>query len=195
MPDDLLLEAALHTCGDPFCYRAEHRLPLEDVMTRWARCNFDGQPMSPGDAAIISRFADWLAMPPAERASAARNDPDWQEFLGITRESLLRAGPRPERVLRERRDDGYGPYWQEWYCEPPGPGQHYRVSSQEWGFVDREPVRRIYAIERITDAAEEDAAAAGPPGRPGGVRPGPGSPPAAAAPAAESRPGGDGGHP
>ena len=63
-----------------------------------------------------------------------------------------------------------GPYWQDWYCEPPAAGAGFRVppGREEWtAGNDDMTVRRIYEIEVIDAAAEERAR---PPGRPGGVR-------------------------
>lgn len=94
-----------------------------------------------------------------------------------------------------------GPYWQDWYCEPPGYDAGFRVlpGREEWvtETEDSYPARRIYAIEVIDAAAEERAGASR---RSGGVRPADGTRPgaAAAAPAetaAPERPGRTGGGP
>lgn len=80
---------------------------------------------------------------------------------------------------REMRFHGggyYGPYWQEWYCEPPPLAVLFRVTREDWPAEpgeDGHPVRRIYAIE-VRDAAEgqaEEPAAGSGAARPGGVRP------------------------
>lgn len=67
-----------------------------------------------------------------------------------------------------------GPYWQDWYCEPPGYNAGFRVlpGREEWvtEAEDSYPVRRIYAIE-VLDAAAEATAGADRRAGPGGVRP------------------------
>lgn len=50
---------------------------------KWARCNFDGKPIHPGDKLILETFKIWLAMDATDRMYAARMDPEWQKFLGI----------------------------------------------------------------------------------------------------------------
>jgi hypothetical protein len=47
----------------------------------YARCNFDGQPMSPGDARVVETFAIWLGMDAEERRDAVRLDPQWRRFV------------------------------------------------------------------------------------------------------------------
>lgn len=138
----------------------------------YARCNFDGRPLSPGDQRLADRFAAWLGMTDAEKKRVARNDPEWQEFLGITRETLRRAGP----VLREHSEG----YWTEWYCEPPETGQRFRVrpGGDEWDQpTGPEPVRRIFEIEVVDDAAQSErrtiragSPGPGPEGRPAPAR-------------------------
>lgn len=159
LPADLVTDAAMHTCGDPMCYQPGHLIPLGDVLTSYARCNFDGRPLSPGDQAVVDRFARWLAMSKAERLAAARNDLEWRAWLGITHADLRLAG----YVHRELTPDAAAgdPYWTEWYCEPPATGQRYRVPPGEEERDGFEPVRRVYAIEVITDAAEEPPTPAG----------------------------------
>lgn len=116
---------------------------------RWARCNFDGQPVHPDDQAVLDRFRRWLAMTKDEQKHAARDDPDWQEFLGITRATLLRAGP----VLRQESGTAgeHGPYWLEWYCYPPPIRTSWRVlpGGEEWAEPGENgrAVRRIFTIE------------------------------------------------
>lgn len=75
-----------------------------------------------------------------------------------------RAG-NPGLLWRELRQDAY---WQEWYCEPLRAGDGFRVAHEEWASENGLPVRRIYMIERIADAAAEERARTA--GRPGGVR-------------------------
>lgn len=64
---------------------------------------------------------------------------------------------------RELRSSGWGsevhgPYWQEWFCEPPPLVTAFRVVREEWAppAEDGHPVRRVYAIE-VRDAAEGQA--------------------------------------
>lgn len=155
-----------------------HGDDLEEIVRDYARCNLDGRPVHPGDQAIIDRFAAWLAMTPAERKHVARNDPEWQRFLGIGHPELVRAGP----LLQEQADG----YLAEWYCEPPGEADSFRIppDGEEWAEADGQPVRRIFAIERITDAPQEPGSARAAE-RDGPAGPGPGSPgPGPEAPAA-----------
>lgn len=56
-----------------------------DVMPLWARCNFDGLPIHPGDMWFIEMFQIWLQMSDDERVEAVRLDPEWRKFaLGET---------------------------------------------------------------------------------------------------------------
>jgi hypothetical protein len=57
--------------------------------------------------------------------------------------------PAREPVLTERKTDEYGPYVQEWYCEPPGAGVRYRVIYETWLTAVRPPVRMIRKIELL----------------------------------------------
>ena len=68
-------------------------------MSKRARCNRDGKPVHPGDAAAIARFAERLALPEDEK-----RDPRWHEFLGITAEDLERAAEDAEN--REEPEAG-----------------------------------------------------------------------------------------
>ena len=49
----------------------------------YARCNFDGKPVSPKDRADLAKLRDWLVMDRDEQIRAAREDPEWREFLDI----------------------------------------------------------------------------------------------------------------
>lgn len=124
----------------------------------YARCNFDGRPLSPGDAAVAGNFREFL------RVRAAELGLRWCEQF---------KGPY-----------GRGPYWVYWFCEPPVPRALWRTVREEWDISgDGLPVRRIYEIE-VADAAQgegstERAGPAGPgsEGRPAPAR-SPGSGPA-----------------
>lgn len=94
-------------------------------MTNWARCNFDGRPMSPGDAEQVRNFLATLDARKADR--------------GIHWRELVVDGDSP------------GPYWREWHTPPPLIRQAWRVApgGEEWhgSGEDGLPVRCIYAIE------------------------------------------------
>ncbi len=47
------------------------------MVSRRARCNFDGRPISPGDQVIIGKFLTWLALPREQQYA-----PEWHGFLG-----------------------------------------------------------------------------------------------------------------
>lgn len=53
----------------------------------YARCNFDGRPIDPFDRQILETFKIWLTMDDTDRMWAARLDPEWRKFLGISRET------------------------------------------------------------------------------------------------------------
>lgn len=73
----------------------------------YARCNFDGRPLSPGDQIAMDQFRDWLALgrdgrntaiaacrvwlslPADERAQTP--EPEWCTYLGFTPSDLTRA--------------------------------------------------------------------------------------------------------
>lgn len=53
-------------------------------MTDYARCNFDGLPLSPGDRMFMTNFLTWLRMDTDDQRDALRLDPEWRKFiLGI----------------------------------------------------------------------------------------------------------------
>jgi hypothetical protein len=55
---------------------------------KWARCNHDGKPISPGDQKVINTFKIWLEMDDTDHYWAIRLDPEWQKFTGITQEMV-----------------------------------------------------------------------------------------------------------
>jgi hypothetical protein len=60
----------------------------------------------------------------------------------------------PDVRLRELVDNNprTGPYWRQWYCEPPGYGMMWRSVHDEWTEPagDELPVRSVYEI-RLAD--------------------------------------------
>lgn len=131
-------------------------------MSSWARCNFDGRPVSPGDQSVMAEFRQFL------------------ELRGRF------AGDGPSLQWRQLRDDsGEDPYWEEWYCEVPPAGASYVVVLQDWAGPEDDaravscgpkyPVRRIFQV-RMTDAAETRPAR-GPGDSSGPAGPGPGAAP------------------
>lgn len=117
-------------------------------MASWARCNFDGRALSPGDERALRDFGVTLLL--------RETDP----------------GLRWCELVRKTGEDG--PYWRKWYCPQPGIRQVWRAVRQDWAEPGKDglPVRRIYEIE-ITDAAEEASASGAE--RPGPAGPGAGT--------------------
>lgn len=145
---------------------------------RWARCNHDGRPLSPGDQAAVDEFRQLLA------ARAGAPPLYWRELRGEHLEN--------------------GPYWEEWYCPVPPVTMSYCVIRGEWiepgddvravSCGPAYPVRRIFEI-RTWDAAETRAAVAADRAGPAGPGPAPaaGSGTIAAIIAAQEGSGGAGG--
>lgn len=52
-------------------------------------------------------------------------------------------------VLTEECRDEWGPYVQEWYCEPPPAGVSYIVARESWLTAATPPVRMIHEIEPV----------------------------------------------
>jgi hypothetical protein len=104
-------------------------------MTDWARCNFDGRPMSPGDAEQVRNFLATLDARKADRGV------HWRELADA------RDGYWPPQSSQAAE----GPYWREWHCPPPLTRQRWRVApgGEEWHGPGEDglPVRCIYAIE------------------------------------------------
>ena len=112
----------------------------------YARCNFDGKPIHPDDQVIVEKFMEWLAMSKDQRTQAARTDPEWQKFLGITESDLPEA---------RRREGDLGalsrPYWcrrvRRWSpagrrggrAHYPGPGTPVSVTRGRY----RPPFQRV----------------------------------------------------
>jgi hypothetical protein len=73
---------------------------------RWARCNFDGRPLHPGDARIARDFALWL------EARKVNRDLQWRELV-----------QHPE-----------GSYYRDWYCPMPPLRRAWRIApgGDEW---------------------------------------------------------------
>ena len=91
-------------------------------MTGWARCNFDGKPVHPDDAAKARDFGAFLT---ARKAGA--RDLQWRELI-----------------------EGEPPctYWRNWYCPLPPLRSAWRQVSAGWGEPgpDGIPVWCVYAI-------------------------------------------------
>ena len=69
---------------------------------KWARCNYDGKPLSPSDNRALETFKIWLGMDATDHYWAVRLDPEWQKFTGITQEMV-------DRYDREKgTDKGHG---------------------------------------------------------------------------------------
>jgi hypothetical protein len=104
-------------------------------MTDWARCNFDGRPLSPGDARQVRDFMATLSARKADRGI------HWRELVedGLPGWAPVYPAARP------------GAYWREWHCAPPLIRQAWRVppGGEEWAEPGQDglPVRRIYQIE------------------------------------------------
>jgi hypothetical protein len=87
----------------------------------WARCNFDGRPASPGDAAVMRDFTATLA--------ARKDDPtvQWRELI-----------------------EGEPPctYWRQWHCAGPLAGETWRPVHAQWGEPgpDGIPVWQVFRI-------------------------------------------------
>lgn len=124
-------------------------ITLENIMNQYARCNFDGRPVSPGDQAVMDEFREFLA----QRGRFA-------------------TGQLPLHGRQLRDGPGEETYWEEWYCQVPPPGASYAVVLQDWTGPadDGHPVRRIFQV-RMLDAAETATAARD---RDGPARPAPG---------------------
>jgi hypothetical protein len=91
-------------------------------MTGWARCNFDGRPLSPEDAAVMRDFAATLRARKDDRAV------QWRELV---------EGEPP------------GTYWREWHCPQPLIRQSWRPVHAQWGppGEDGIPVWQVFEIE------------------------------------------------
>lgn len=91
----------------------------------WARCNFDGRPLSPGDMRKAADFRAYLA---------ARKDHPGLQWLELA-----------------DADGEAGPYWRAWYCQVPPLSCAWRVVSgrEEWAGPgpDGLQTRHIYEIE------------------------------------------------
>jgi hypothetical protein len=92
-------------------------------MTNWARCNFDGRPVSPGDQKVISDYAAFL--------------------------SARKAGDRALQWLELAQAENGGPYWRAWYCRQPPLRRAWRVTDYEWAGPGPDGLwtQRIRAIE------------------------------------------------
>ena len=53
-------------------------------MTKYARCNLDGKPISEVDSKALFNFGQWLQMDDRDKQLAIRLDPEWRKWLGIT---------------------------------------------------------------------------------------------------------------
>jgi len=90
-----------------------------DRRGRYARCNLDGRPLSPGDAKAIRDFAETL------RASKADPAVRWAELV---------------------EGEPAGTFWRYWYCAPSlVPGRDQRDLRGQWDRAapDGIPVWRI----------------------------------------------------
>jgi hypothetical protein len=48
---------------------------------KYARCNLDGNPISPDDQKVIDTFRIWLQMDKTDRVLAIKLDPKWRKFI------------------------------------------------------------------------------------------------------------------
>jgi hypothetical protein len=48
---------------------------------KYAKCNLDGNPISPQDKQVIDTFCIWLQMDKTDRVLAVKLDPKWRKFI------------------------------------------------------------------------------------------------------------------
>jgi hypothetical protein len=48
---------------------------------KYAKCNFDGNPILPEDQNVIETFHIWLQMDKTDRILAIKLDPKWRKFI------------------------------------------------------------------------------------------------------------------